>query len=211
MTELTYFTKTGREIPVEVTIKRIKSKALLPYVTDKKCRNSWCIHGDKPCPQYDARPCCPPRMPTFDRLPERKYVYLMHLIVRSKKYQEVYPTQNGSAFMMTSTMGNYYHNIIKESFLPFVTKDSMIFKVNGCSGCSYKKKNTCALVMPSLEGLGVDVVKLCEDKFIPVKWLGKGKKFPYYTALGGFHTDRDLSSAEIMEVVENVFTRYRGR
>lgn len=209
-----YYTYTGVGIPLHFRIERLNRQEIIDNFYHPDERDSWCTHGDKPCPMFNTRPCCPPRVPVFAKLRPQKYLYAIHIRVFLSEFLEAYPQYQDSkaqSFFMSSIMRNACRKVLYEAGIQLRAKEDTVFKVGGCSSCPIKKGKPCkSCVSPALEGVGIDVSHICEHVFnSPINWIGGGEQIDYFTALGGLYTSQSISKSSLKEAINNVCKRFK--
>lgn len=201
-----YVTASKSEMPVTIEIKRLSRNDMLGFLAnDREDRNEWCQRG-KCCGKYGQRPCCPPRVPMFDKLPEKEYMYLVMVKIGIQDYLDCYPkvaeSKTRTYFSMDGShkMTRNIQNRIATSF------DGQAFRVGGCLGCRYTKDGVCKRFAPPLEGTGIDVCKLSVDVFgEDVEWTQEYKGDPSMTkmiAIGGVYTNETISKKRLIAAVD---------
>jgi predicted metal-binding protein len=190
--KLNYKAKAG-SVPIEVRVKPISRDKILEYLTTNKDeRNHWCTQG-KPCGKFNARPCCPPNLKTFDELKVRKNVYLVFVKLVIADCIAEYPKLGNNPYYGVTFSHRMTRNVSNRICKQFHGQG---FRVGGCGGCQWDKTQVCKKFMPPLEGTGIDVVKLCEDQFGEVMdWytLGKdGHRMSKMIAIGAIYTDKSI-------------------
>lgn len=212
-----YYTSTGVGIPVTISIKRLSRERIInKYIESEEERNSWCTHGKKPCAQYDTRPCCPPRIPIFEKLRKRSFLYLIHLKFELEDFLESYPQYKDiptRTFFIGSIIRVACRKVLFEAESELKVKGDTIFKVGGCSSCSFKKGKGCKTgVTPALEGVGIKVCEICEKEFdTPVLWHSSPGGMQYFSALGGIYTDQELDPEDIKRELKKVCLKYKPK
>ncbi len=203
-------TNSGAHVPIKIDLRRVSPEKVLKHqiAKDKNERNSWCLH-DKPCPKYNTRPCCPPKVKLFEEYKPRKYVYLMEIIVNLKDYYNSYPKvkdNKGWVYLgmsgthkMTRGISNIAIKRIAQEF------GGQAFRVGECLGCQYHKTGKCHYFMPPLESAGVDLCALSLDVFkTEILWAKPKNPMEYMIALGAIYTDAVIPKSKFKEVIENV-------
>lgn len=197
------YTSTGNRLPVQVDLKRVDPSRVLNHKISKNReeRNSLCLRG-KPCPKYDTRPCCPPRVPLFEEYKSRKYVYLMETVMYLKDYFEVYSKNTGAYFGIGGT--HKMTRAINNKVLKQLAQDfgGQAFRVGGCLGCQYHKTGKCNYFMPPLESAGIDLCALSLDVFgREIIWSKPNNPMEYMVALGALYTDAVIPKNKFKEVI----------
>ena len=205
-----YYHKTsaGIELPVEVGVFKVSLDTLKQFY-HPEARDSWCCTTPIKCSQFGCRPCCPPRFPKFFDLPQRKNLYIIITRMATQDYLDAYPkvANTSMRFYGTSTGVHYLtrgalYRIVKALY----QKGDQGFKVGGCSGCTVKKTGKCnKILMPALEGTGIDVIHLYKHiTGIDMEWNKPKELMGHMAAVGGLYTDRDIKPSEIWGVVEGL-------
>lgn len=201
-----YLTSGGISVPMEVSAHTVPRDELLTYAYNPSKRCMWCTHGAG-CPQFDQRPCCPPKLPSFDKLKLRSYLNVFILNLSLEDYLSCYPKIDRSPMRMYLAMGNTHkatRNALKRAVDALILDGEQGFKVGGCSGCKFKVTGKCKDFRPALEGTGVDVCKLYECLTgKELDWLQNHVMPKSMTAIGGIYTDRIIAEEDVL----NVFTR----
>lgn len=190
--------KTGKEVPVNVEIRRIDPYELHKYlVKNIETRNGMCNHGKHNCAKYGQRPCCPPSLKTFDKFPQKQYMYLLKVTLSLEDYF-VYSPETAKSFSNKFLFMSASHAITKNIVNRTVgSLSGQGFRVGGCSGCTFSRDGKCKQFMPPLEGTGLILDNVVAEFFDePIEWAKKKKGISYMTALGGLMTNENVSKAE---------------
>jgi len=194
-----------QNLPVTIEIQKITAERVMKHVTtDLETVRNWCTH-DKPCIKYNCRPCCPPRVKTFDKLKKRKSMYIIKVSIAYDDYMEYSPKTKESPRQTWLFMGATHkitralqNKIVQALF----EKGDQGFRVGGCVGCQYSKTGECLHFMPAPEATGINVVSLTKDVFgIDICWLKNKVPTDTMIAVGGLYTDRDISPRTIKEII----------
>lgn len=192
-----------KEIALTIQVEKVLRPKLLSFQTeDVKTRNNWCIQGRKPCIKYDSRPCCPPRVPMFEKFPAHSHAYLVAVVLTVEDYY-LFSPRTAKSPQRKFLFLNAAHKITRAVSNSIVTSfDGQAFRVGGCLGCGYAKNGKCRRLCPPLEGTGINVVDLAKDVFdLDLSW---GMDCTQMAAIGAIYTDEIISKSKFKEVVSNV-------
>lgn len=193
-------------LPVLIHIGRCSTEDIINddtiLCTDKKTVNAYCRNSAKVCPRYGKFPCCPPNVPTFDKLKEREYMYVIAAVISNKKYKQAYPlvAESSSAEFLSITNRQRIGKTIINSVCSL--EGSQNFKSSYCTGCTYKKDGKCRMFRPALEATGINVGALTSKVLgIEIEYNKAPKRI---TIVGGIYTNHKLTKNWFKEAISNV-------
>jgi len=198
---------SGIVTPVYYKIARVPYETMMQYVeTDANSRNSWCLAHFQ-CKNYGKKCCCPPKIPTFNRLKQRKFVYLIAGMIRHEEYCQSYPKMQNRAFLQMRNIQAMLGTITGKITDSIYQKGDQLFRFGPCksSKCDQTGHCTKERMKPPLEATGVEVCRLCEDLLgIEFDWHKREDPAQTMHGIAAIYTDRALKKEDFRRIIHEI-------
>ena len=197
-----------------VKIKRLSVQEVIEKYSFHRDEQHYLCGHDIPCAVFkDAkRPCCPPILKKHISDYDYEYLYIFFFkIPRTENCHNDTKWETNSR-LFAGWCQRLLAKYNKELLDSLRKIKGVRLKINGCSGCTFKKNGTCNDIRPQPEGIGIDVAKMSKDIFkSPLEWMGNSYQIPYYIGIGGFITSTKLNPAKFEKLIRNMHKDYDRR